>query len=188
MSEFYGWSYKPHITSTHLASVSYNADSPGVLFQPRTPVLTAWTITGSPSTVPWRGSRRTPQRSTGSTSVTIISEALLLSSASVTDVLRCDRCVSFFSRRSKMWCRLTEVDGGHCSVHVSSLVSDDDYVEPLNDLQSFNISVCGSEDTSTCRLLMEEYAPQNHSRERVGPCSRCVGSCLPLPECAFINS
>lgn len=118
----------------------------------------------------------------------MISEALLLSSASITGVLWCDLWVSFFSRRRKMWCQLTEVDGGHfCSANVSSLMSDDGYVEPLDDLQSFKMSLCSTNDANICRLLIEDYAPQKNSREPVGLCSCCVRSCLPLHECAFIN-
>lgn len=86
------------------------------------------------------------------------------------------------------WCRLSEVDGGHfCSVNISSMVSDENNLEPLNDLQIFQMSLCGSEDANTCRLMIEEYEPQNNSRQRVCLCSCCVGSSLPLHERAFIN-
>lgn len=97
-------------------------------------------------------------------------------------VLWRDLCVSFLSRRRRTWCRLTEADGGHfCSVDISSLASDDDHVEPLHDLQSFHMSVCGSRDANTCRPLVDDYAPQNNSRDCV-----CVHA-VSVHVCLFIN-
>lgn len=93
---------------------SCNADIPGALFQLRSPDFTVWTITCSPSTVPWPRHRRRPSGST-SPATTGISETLLLSRAFMTDVPCCDYCVSFFflfpgagRRRGVDWRRLTE--------------------------------------------------------------------------------
>lgn len=85
---------------------------------------------------------------------------------------------------------MTEVDGGHfCSVNISSLLSKDyDYAVPLDDTQEFNIFLCSSNVSSTCSLLIKEYTPQTNSRERLVLCSCCVGSSLPLHDCAFVNT
>nr|AAR25683.1 class I helical cytokine receptor number 20 [Tetraodon nigroviridis] len=73
----------------------------------------------------------------------------------------------------EIWCRLTEVDGGYfCSFNLSSLESEDNPVEPLNDLQRFKMSLCGSKQATTCRLLLENYQPQYHIKPNA-PC--CLG-------------
>lgn len=97
--------------------------------------------------------------------------------------------ISFFPMCRRTWCRMTKVDNGQfCSINIHSLVSDDyQYVDPLNDSQVFEIFLCTSNVFNTCRLLIEEYSPESHSREPVGLCSYYVGSCLPLHERAFIN-
>ena len=108
-----------------------------------------------------------------------------------------DRCAPVGSLRvlllcRMMWRQLTEVDGGQfCSINISSLESEADYVEPLHDLKRFSMSLCGSNTENTCRLLIEEFAPQDNSRECacvcVCVCSFWVPSCLLLHQNAQLN-